>query len=289
MSLTSPPPSPTPTFLCIGTQRSGTTWLYRALARSPGWWMPPFKELNFFAEGGPDSNLVDKLQYFHHIIGDQLRKGPLHKDELRWFAALTTAQSPDLGWYRMLFSPAGQRLTGDLSPAYCLLDEPGVRRVHAALPGTKIVLLLRHPVERADSQAGLLQAWKRWPEDISEDDLLERLTDPSNGYGDAAAILARWEAVYGTGKVGVFFYDHLKRNPLGTFAQITAFLGRPVDPRTVKIDLGERVNTWARPARSAHFYRALSQHFLPRVAPLRRRFPDPVDAWCREMEAAARA
>jgi hypothetical protein len=288
MSLIPPPPGPGPTFLCIGTQRAGTTWLHRALARAPGWWMPPFKELNFFAEGGPDSNLVDKLMYMHGVLGDQLRNGPIDKAELRWFAALTTAPAPDLGWYRMLFSPAGPRFSGDLSPAYGLLDEAGVRRVHAGLPDVKIVVLLRHPVERADSQAGLMQAWERWPRDLPEEQLIERLTGPFSGYGEAAAVVARWEAVFGPRQVGVFFYDHLKRDPVGTFARITAFLGRPVDPRAVPLDLGERVNTWARPARSEAFYRALAQHFLPKVAPLRRRFPDPVDGWCRELEAAAR-
>ena len=37
-----------PQFLCIGAQRSGTTWLYRNLSKHPAVWMPPHKELHYF-------------------------------------------------------------------------------------------------------------------------------------------------------------------------------------------------------------------------------------------------
>ena len=39
-----------PDFLCIGAQRSGTTWLYQNLRRHPEIWMPPAKEIHYFDE-----------------------------------------------------------------------------------------------------------------------------------------------------------------------------------------------------------------------------------------------
>ena len=37
-----------PTFLGIGAQKAGTTWLYKKLVQHPEIWIPPKKELHFF-------------------------------------------------------------------------------------------------------------------------------------------------------------------------------------------------------------------------------------------------
>ena len=37
-----------PTFICVGAQRAGTTWLYHCLKEHPEIYMPEHKELRFF-------------------------------------------------------------------------------------------------------------------------------------------------------------------------------------------------------------------------------------------------
>ena len=37
-----------PDFLCVGSQKGGTSWLYGQLACHPDFWMPPVKELHYF-------------------------------------------------------------------------------------------------------------------------------------------------------------------------------------------------------------------------------------------------
>jgi hypothetical protein len=39
---------PHPDFLCVGAQKTGTSWLYQQLAEHPDFWMPPLKELHYF-------------------------------------------------------------------------------------------------------------------------------------------------------------------------------------------------------------------------------------------------
>src|ERR1700758_1596004 len=39
-----------PDFLCVGAQKSGTSWLYRQLDLHPDFWIPPLKELHYFDE-----------------------------------------------------------------------------------------------------------------------------------------------------------------------------------------------------------------------------------------------
>lgn len=39
-----------PNFLCIGAQKSGTTWLYYNLKEHPQIWLPLYKEIHYFDE-----------------------------------------------------------------------------------------------------------------------------------------------------------------------------------------------------------------------------------------------
>jgi hypothetical protein len=47
-----------PDFVCIGTQKSGTTWLYDNLLEHPSVCMPPVKEVRFFDLVCPNENLL---------------------------------------------------------------------------------------------------------------------------------------------------------------------------------------------------------------------------------------
>lgn len=273
-------------FLCIGTQRSGTTWLHRALSEHPAYWMPPFKELDFFSPEGPEGNRRDKMLWLHHTLGRQLRDGKEDRAELAWLARLVTAEPKDLGWYESLFAPAAGRITGDISPAYFRLDDAGVAAAHAAVPNAHIIILLRHPVERADSQIGLMQQWKRWPVDLPPAELVRRVTTPPfDGFGDYAAVVDRWEAAFGRDRVTVVFHDQIRADPAAALLRVTTALGAPVAPEDISLDLRTRVNGAKRAPREPAVYGAMARHFLPMVAPLQDRWPDPVRKWCAELTA----
>lgn len=101
-----------PDFLCIGTQKGGTTTLHRLLSNHPGVMLPPQKELHYFTR--------------HYNKGSH------------WYAQAFSAASPE------------QRC-GEITPYYLFHPEvPG--RVQALMPQVRIIVLLRDPVERALSQ-----------------------------------------------------------------------------------------------------------------------------------------
>lgn len=52
-----------PNFLCIGGQRSGTTWLHANLNKHPEIWLPPVKEILYFneKENGYSPNLLNRF------------------------------------------------------------------------------------------------------------------------------------------------------------------------------------------------------------------------------------
>ena len=117
-----------PDFLVIGAPKAGTTALHAALARHPGLYMSPVKEPKFFLSDGPPPTKGgpgDALTYREHI----------------W-------RRPD---YEALFDPApAGTLRGESTPLY-LYDRAAVRRIRAALPDARLIVIVRDPVERAHS------------------------------------------------------------------------------------------------------------------------------------------
>jgi hypothetical protein len=100
-----------PTFLIIGTQKGGTTSLYELLAEHPDVGRASTKEVHYF-----DHN--------HHR---------------------------PITWYQANFPRRGTaKHTGEATPYY-LYHPLCAARVHAALPGVKVIVLLRDPVARAHS------------------------------------------------------------------------------------------------------------------------------------------
>lgn len=101
-----------PSFLLVGTQRGGTTSLFRALAEHPGTAQPNFhKGVHYF-----DVNYTRGLAWYRGHF--PLRRGS-----------------------RPAFESAGYYMHHPLAP----------ERIAADLPGVKLLVLLRDPVERAFS------------------------------------------------------------------------------------------------------------------------------------------
>jgi hypothetical protein len=117
-----------PDFLVIGAPKAGTTALHAALARHPALFMSPVKEPKFFLTDGPPparGGPGDARTYREHV----------------W-------RRPD---YEALFegAPPGT-LRGESTPFY-LYDRLAHRRIRTLIPGAKLIVVLRDPVERAHS------------------------------------------------------------------------------------------------------------------------------------------
>lgn len=109
-----------PTFVGIGVARGGTTWLHTLLSGHPDVYMPTRrKEVRFF-----DRN---------HDRG--------------------------LDWYETFFCPSAEAdrydAIGEISPQYFYCEECP-ERIAASLPAVKLLVMLRHPVDRAYSHYGFV-------------------------------------------------------------------------------------------------------------------------------------
>ena len=100
-----------PDFLCIGAQEAGATTLHELLRAHPGVFLPPLKEVHYFS---------------------------LHFDR-------------PLPWYESVFASArpGQ-VAGEIT-SYYLFHPAAPARIAATVPGVRLIVLLRDPVDRAIS------------------------------------------------------------------------------------------------------------------------------------------
>jgi Sulfotransferase domain len=162
--------------------RCGSTWLYEALKCHPDIQLSESKELDFFF-------MRQMLQH-------------------------------DLDWYEAHFAPedGGERrpVRGEISPSYARLKRWQVNRIAKLLPELRIILILRHPIERLWSQT-LYDFGRLGGRDIRKVGLLEflrQLERPrSRLSSDYYYIVKTWLDAFGEDAVYVGFFDELRDQP----------------------------------------------------------------------------
>ncbi len=196
-----------PSFVVIGTQKGGTTSLYYYLMGHPDVRPPARKEVGFF--------------------GYRYRNG--------------------VDWYRAQFPldlPGSRAITGEASTSY-LFHPAAPERLAQHLPDTRLIALLRNPVERAHSH--FLHSQRSGREPLSFEEALAReqerlapiwphLGDPEYPIPRALALysykargryweqLERWYRVFDRSRLLVLRSEDLFEDPAGCFAHVLAFL-----------------------------------------------------------------
>ncbi len=140
----------------IGAQRAGSTWLYDLLNSHPEIQLAHEKEIHHFnnlAFGAPHNIKLQKDKL------DQLRKFPQENSKLiEWYSLLCERINTD-DWYRSLFCDKNINYrksiiyTGEVTPAYAILDEYYYRQLKNCFPQVKVIFILRNPVDRIWSMA----------------------------------------------------------------------------------------------------------------------------------------
>jgi len=222
-----------PDFLGIGAQKAGTTWLYRNLRSHPGIWLPSEKELHFFdSKRGRRHALRAKL--FGEAPDDERwrrqvqrqRRADRSERSLRWELRYFLGR-PDDAWYARLFAPAGDRVTGEITPDYSTLDADQVAHVHALLPDARIIFMLRNPIERAWSHAvmGIIRAQGQSEEEASEEFLRHFDGERSRVFGDYVRTIDTWSAFYPPERFFIGFLEDVHFHPKRLLLRIYDFLG----------------------------------------------------------------
>ena len=202
-----------PDFFVAGAPKAGTTALHAALARHPSLYMSAVKEPKFFLTDGPPpirGGPGDLQTYREHVW---------RRDE-----------------YEALFAPAPPgTLRGESTPFY-LYERDAARRIRALIPGARLIVILRDPVERAHSNWTHL--WSAGLDPVG--DFVAACAEEERriaaGWADFwhYTALGRYGeqlehlySLFRREQVLVFRYRALIENPAWVLDRICAFLGVP--------------------------------------------------------------
>lgn len=242
-----------PDFLCIGQGKAGTGWLYDMLGQDPDFWMPPIKELKYFNDRFPVrkvANLSDRLARRPAQPSRKNRKSRKRPfdDRDRAFVSHAITYKGNEGsieWYKDLFLPKGNLVSGDITPGYGSLDGDVIGSIARALPHLRLVLLLRDPVSRVWSNFNMQQraALGRRPREFDNPsaDLvsafrqstsvehlaayLERKRSRSSLF--ASRIYGNWRRHFDASQISMVFFEDICADPKRVLQKFREDLGLP--------------------------------------------------------------
>lgn len=174
-----------PSFVGIGAQKSGSTWLYKILAQHPAIEVSEEKEVDFFS--------------YHYDRG------------YSWYEQQLPVAAPEI-------------LRGEVSPSYWVnSDVP--KRVRACAPDAKILLCLRDPLDRLlSNHRHEVRAGHLAEDDLTLEYGL-RNNPMYLEQSRYAKHFKRWLAVYPKAQIHVVLMEDIKREPLAVAQRVFRFLG----------------------------------------------------------------
>ncbi len=229
-----------PTFITPGAQKSGTTWLNKQLRAHPDFWMPPQKEMDYLFFMPPS-----RKKYLERLPKVMLTLEQKNNEQaIEWWKLFASEWS--LEKYSQLFLPAGDKFSGDISPNYARMNAEAIERAAKFAPNSKIVILLRDPVERAWSHA-------RYTIERGSDKSLpveERIAKMAKFaksencllMGDYPRLVQNWRGAFGRDATYVAFYDDIVNKPMELMNGILSFLGAPPMPPALEKTASDVVN-----------------------------------------------
>jgi len=222
-----------PHFICIGSQKAGTGWVYDQFDAHADFVMPPMKELQFFNNRFLGEKKRERARFKLAALANHPQAGRDAEADRRFIERVLAASPADMetvDYYRAMFAELTDKRSGDVCPAYMKLDDARIRLMAEGLPDTKVFGIVRNPVSRAWSQARMrdrLSARKgteRPSATASAAAFEEFLGLPGvSSLSLIASYLARYKAILGD-RLKLMFFDDLANEPERFRAELCAFL-----------------------------------------------------------------
>ena len=205
-----------PDFLIVGPQRTGSTWLYTNLLRHPQIELSCPKELYYF------SGLED--------------------------AGAGRFGSADLQCYLDCFGPVPERSEiqrGEATASYAVVDPDVIQDICTLNPAIRVILGVRHPVDRAWSHAkkDLARRFERSIDDVAPSAIEAFLRLPYQlRCADYRTSIANWTARLRPGHLLVVRHADLLTRPAALLLEAMGFLGVRVDTQLLGPEVSEVIN-----------------------------------------------
>jgi hypothetical protein len=188
-------------------------------------------------------------------------------DKLNWDSNFLLRKPSD-DWYASLFSQGYGKITGEITPRYCVLELDDIERLKALMPDVKLIFLMREPAERTWSVLKYHEMRQRLPlTSLPIDQLKARAFHPALlEQSDYESILRRWRTVFPTEQMLVASFDEIVADPEFLLGRICRFLGVrhvPLPPTNAGADT--KVNASFEKSMPAELKSALIVHYAPMI------------------------
>ena len=251
-----------PNFICIGLEKTGTTWLYKILQNHPQVFIPYKKEIRFFWEKTflPNNNIFRRFtsSHFHNrgirrylLVSAYFAVKNLitfNKDILKrltWDIRFLFFPH-SYRWYASLFEIYPEKNTGEITALTYTIPEEEIRLISQKFPDLKIIILFRHPVDRAWSKAKMKLCTNKNKnfEEISKEQWYEVFQEEFDACPSYFDLVNRWEKYFPKDRIHLSFYEKLQTNPLSYLQEICDFLALDINdfPDHVIENLDKKIN-----------------------------------------------
>ena len=288
-------------FFCLGATKAGTTWLHSQLATHPDCHLRTIKEYHYFTkrtETEFDAAIAanaDLRKHYRQILnrrhGLRSIRPQARLRDLRAYNEVLSARRPDHEAFRAFLAQGHEdaHLVADITPAYCLLPEADLMAMAEFAPDTRVLYLIRDPLERLWSHVRMI-ASRVAPKKMAEEAqaLLSRIIagDLSGEAraiverGDYAAIIPKLVRAFDPARLMVMFYEELMTVP--GFARLCRFLGI----EEVPAEFERRVHAGAALEMPGALAVRARAYLRPQYDFVARRFPDMPETWRLNMNEA---
>ena len=203
--------------------------------------MPRIKELHYFDRKISDTRGGIRRLIGKHKLDKQWRGQVKHRAKVNLIDGFSIEnlswdlkyylRSPGDEWYASLFRPNQGQVAGEITPAYSTLDRDTVAHVREIMPETKIIFMVRNPIERAWSQAVMsLDNKERGSAKFASEKVFIRLFKRNSVVllTDYRRTFENWGSFYPEEQIFVGFLEDVHFYPKELVRRLYDFLG--VDP-----------------------------------------------------------
>jgi hypothetical protein len=233
-----------PDFLGIGVQKAGTTWLWANLRCHPELFLPPKKELHFF-----------NFHFYNSLAG-----------------------------YASQFEKGKGKVRGEITPAYAILSKQKIAFIKKVMPSTKLILILRNPIDRAWSRARMVLKGANAKEidltRFSEKEIRRSLAHRSSrARGDYLSTIDNWLEYFPEKNLYICFYDDLSLRPKKFLMGIFNFLGVRSDVDWNGFPHAKTLGRGAKATIPDKYRQILEEMYCSSIEELYKRFGAQVENW----------
>jgi len=276
-------------FVCIGAQKSGTTWLARMLASHPDIFVTPVKEIHYFdhirriTDHLNDRKRRSRYRKYHQRMWTQWSRFAEHRSQWAWYRDYMSSPIDD-AWYARLFAHRGNRtFAGEVTPEYAIIGQEGMEHIRRLAPAARVMFIMRNPVERTWSQ--VLHQCRSRGLDVARRSLGEIVAMVEEArfreLGDYAKTLDDLSRTFSPSQTLILFYEEMHADRAKALSDVCRFIGTDFAPGYFG-ELARRYNTSQEAVLPEPVRQELRDLLREQAAAVRRRIGRIPAAWERE-------